>query len=84
MAESAYLTVLGSIGIGILLVAFILNLIKKLSESSMMYLGLNVAGCTICCTYAYLIDSIPFVVLEVIWGGAALIQMLRIAKKSRS
>ena len=58
---------LGTLGVSLLLVAFFLNLFKKLVVESRIYSLLNIAGAGLCGVSAYLIQFYPFVVLESVW-----------------
>lgn len=73
---------IGSVGVGLLLLAFALNLLKRLSESSPAYLAMNVAGALMAAWYAFEGNAIPFVILELVWAGTALIRLILVAKKS--
>ncbi len=68
--------VFGSIGVGMLLLAFILNLLRVLSERSLAYLLMNCVGAGLACVYAWQSGSIPFVILEAVWGLTALAKMI--------
>ena len=72
---------IGSVGVGLLLVAFTLNLLKKLSESSPLYLGMNVLGALLAAWYAYDGRLIPFIVLELVWGTTAFVRLILVIKK---
>ena len=74
--------VVGSVGVGLLLVAFVLNLLHILSERSMAYLLMNFIGAGLACWYAWEGRIIPFVILEGVWGLTALIRMLTTANKN--
>lgn len=67
--------VVGSIGVGLLLVAFVLNLSRVLNERSRVYLAMNFIGALMACWYAWQDRMIPFVVLEAVWGLTALVRM---------
>lgn len=71
----------GSIGVGLLLLAFVLNLAKILSESDWKYLAMNLIGAGLAAWYAFAGGSIPFVILEAVWGLAALIRLISTIKK---
>ena len=73
--ESA--TVIGSIGVALLLLAFLLNLMKVMRSDSWLYLGLNFVGAAIACFSSDLIQFMPFVVLEGTWSAVALLGMAR-------
>jgi len=66
-------TVIGTLGVTLLLVAFFLNFIKVLRPDGWSYLGLNLVGAVLACYSSYLIAFMPFVVLEGTWAGVALI-----------
>jgi len=68
---------LGTLGVALLLVAFLLNLNKKLSVDSLAYSILNIVGAALCGISSYMIDFYPFVVLESVWVIVAVIQLFK-------
>jgi hypothetical protein len=70
-------TIIGTVGVSLLLVAFLLNLFKIFPEDSLPYILMNILGASIACMASVLIDFIPFVVLEVIWVMAGLAGLAR-------
>ena len=58
---------IGFAGVAILLLAFLLNLIGKLSKDSLSYILLNIVGAGLACLASWLINYIPFVILEASW-----------------
>ena len=72
--------ILASIGVIILLIAFLLNLYKKLSSTSKVYGLMNFAGAAICCFASYLIRFYPFIVLESIWAFVALLSLFNVPR----
>jgi hypothetical protein len=62
---------IGTIGVALLLAAFVLNLLKRMSADGYAYTVLNLVGAGLACYSSYLIDFIPFVVLEGVWTAAA-------------
>ncbi|MFD0795332.1 hypothetical protein ACFQZX_17045 [Mucilaginibacter litoreus] len=72
--------ILASIGVIILLIAFVLNLFKKLPAQSRLYSALNFIGAAICCYSSFLIKFYPFVVLEAIWATFALYSILNVPR----
>ncbi len=72
-------TTLGSIGVALLLLAFLLNLTKRLSQGSVLYSAMNMVGAGLSGYASYLIGFVPFVVLEGTWcvvGAVALVRAL--------
>ncbi len=72
--------ILGSLGVIILLIAFSLNLYKKISADSRAYCLLNFVGAAICGISSYLIAFYPFVVLESIWACFALVSFFNVPR----
>ncbi len=68
---------IASTGVSMLLIAFYLNLNKKLSTESKWYTGLNFVGAALCGFSSYLIHFYPFVILESVWATAALISFFK-------
>jgi hypothetical protein len=68
---------LGSFGVGILLIAFILNLLKVIRTDSILYGFLNFAGAAIACYASYLIPYFPFVILEGVWTILSLVSLIK-------
>jgi len=64
-----------------LLVAFVLNLFKILSEESVAYSVLNITGGGLLTFYAYDLGSIPFLILEAIWTIFATYKLITICNK---
>lgn len=75
-----YLTV-GSTGVGLLLLAFAFNLLKIVNENSKLYLLMNFIGAGMAALYAFEGNIIPFVILELVWAGTALVKLILTTKK---
>jgi hypothetical protein len=69
--------IIASAGVIILLLAFLLNLYKKLPTSSKIYGTMNFFGAAVCCFASYLVKFFPFVVLEGIWSIFGLISLFK-------
>jgi hypothetical protein len=72
--------ILASVGVIILLVAFLLNLYGKLPARSNIYKLMNFVGAGICCFSSYLIGFYPFVVLEAVWAFVALLSLFNVPR----
>lgn len=73
-------TLIGSVGVALLLLAFFLNLFGFL-EAGRRYALLNFVGGALAAYASYLIDYMPFVVLEGTWALVALFALVRGAAK---
>jgi hypothetical protein len=72
--------IIASIGVIILLIAFLLNLYRKLSAESKVYSLLNLIGAGVCCFASYMIRFYPFIILEAIWAFVALISLFKVPR----
>jgi hypothetical protein len=72
--------IIASLGVIILLVAFLLNLYKKLQATSRAYCAMNFIGAAMCGVSSYMISFYPFVVLEGIWAGFALVSFIKVSR----
>jgi hypothetical protein len=68
--------IIGTVGAGLLLLAFVLNLTRLLTEKSTVYLLMNLLGASLATWYAWATETWPFVALELVWGGAALVRLV--------
>jgi hypothetical protein len=64
--------IIGSAGVALLALAFLANLVEVLSVTSIVYSILNIIGASLACLSSYLINFIPFVVLEGLWTAVAI------------
>jgi len=78
---------LGSYGVSILLIAFVLNLLRIIRTDSIIYGLLNFAGAAVACYASWLIPYFPFVILEGLWTILSLVAVvktiIRLQKKTR-
>ena len=68
---------MGSLGVAILLLAFVLNMLKIIKTESLSYLLLNFTGAAIACFASWLIPYFPFVILEGVWAVVSLVSLFR-------
>ncbi|OYZ32256.1 MAG: hypothetical protein B7X86_05340 [Sphingobacteriales bacterium 17-39-43] len=68
---------LASAGVSLLLIAFYLNLKKKMPTDSKWYSTLNLTGAALCGYSSYLVQFYPFVFLNAVWAIAALISLFK-------
>jgi hypothetical protein len=68
---------IASIGVALILIAFLLNLVGWMDRGSRAYLTLNFVGALLACLSSILITFIPFVILEAVWAAAALLGLMR-------
>ncbi len=71
-------TLVGSVGVALLLLAFLLNLFRVLPQDSKAYTVVNFVGAGLSCYASYLIHFLPFVILEGVWCLVALAALIRL------
>ena len=76
-ADPTLADVVGSIGVTLLLAAFVLNAFGRLRSDSRWYGALNVVGAGLAAVASALIGYAPFVVLEGTWCLVALVRIIR-------
>jgi hypothetical protein len=64
----SYSSIVGSIGVTVLLTAFFLNLFRYLPQGSRLYVFLNLIGAGLSCYASVLIRYWPFIILEGCWA----------------
>ena len=57
----------GTIGVFLILLAYFLNVFKKLKTTDLPFILLNLFGAAMACLASVWLNYIPFVILEAIW-----------------
>ena len=71
----------GAVGVGVLLIAFVLNVTKKVSQDSLIYILLNMSGAVIAGVASYMLNYMPFIILEAVWTVVSLIALFNYFRK---
>jgi hypothetical protein len=71
----------GFTGVAILLLAFLLNLLKKVSSNSLPYILMNIIGAGLACLASWMIHYIPFVILEATWTLVSVFALIGYLRK---
>jgi hypothetical protein len=69
--------IMGSLGVAILLLAFVLNMLKIIKTESLSYLLLNIIAAGTACFASWLIPYFPFVILEGVWAFISLVSLVK-------
>jgi hypothetical protein len=73
----SFSNIIGSLGVTLLLIAFLLNLFRYINQENKIYIFLNILGAGLSCYASVLISYWPFVVLESIWCLVAVLALVR-------
>jgi hypothetical protein len=72
----------GAIGVGLLLVAFFLNVTKRVNQDSLLYISLNLSGAIIAGVASYMLHYMPFIILEAVWTVVSLVALANYFRKA--
>jgi hypothetical protein len=75
---------IGFTGVAILLIAFLLNLLKRLSTDSPPYILMNMIGAGLACVASIMINYIPFIILEAAWTLVSVVTLIRIISSKKT
>lgn len=75
---------IGFAGVTILLLAFLLNLLGKISKDGMFYILLNVIGAGLACVASILLHYLPFIILEGAWALVSLLALMKQLTKHKT
>ena len=73
--------IIGAIGVGIILLAYFLNIFSWIKKDGVLFYLMNIVGAGIACFTSYIINYIPFVILEGTWAIVSIIGLLKSIKK---
>ena len=74
---------IGFTGVFVLLVAYLLNLINRISRDGLPYILMNLLGAGLSGIASWLIHYIPFVILEASWTFVSLIALVNYLVRRR-
>ena len=69
---------IGTIGVAMILLAYLLTVFKILTTDDLLYIILNLAGAFIAGLASFMINYIPFIVLEAVWTLISLFSLIRL------
>jgi hypothetical protein len=75
-----YNDIIGTIGVGLILLAFYLNTTKLLPHESKLYFVMNIIGAALACYASLLINYWPFVILEGTWTLVSIYGLMKTMK----
>ncbi|MEO8516131.1 MAG: hypothetical protein ABI426_05270 [Flavobacterium sp.] len=73
--------IIGAIGVGIILIAYFLNIFTFITKDGKLYFVLNIVGASIACYASILINYMPFIILEATWAFVSIMALIKTFKK---
>jgi NADH:ubiquinone oxidoreductase subunit 6 (subunit J) len=74
-------TLISTLGVSLLLLAFIGSSAKIISQQNQVYWLLNLVGGAIATVGAWMVGAVPFVVLEAVWTVASLVGLIKLVRQ---
>ena len=68
---------IGTIGVSILLLAYLLLLLKAVTSSNRLYIWMNILGAGMCALAATLLKYVPFIILEGAWMLVSIVALFQ-------
>lgn len=72
---------IGTIGVGLVLIAYFLNIFSLIKKDGTLFYNLNILGGAISCYASIRIEFWPFIILEGIWTIVSIIGLIKNIKK---
>ena len=79
-----YNDIIGTIGVGLILFAYLFQTFGVLNARSKLFFLLNIVGAGLACYASYLINYWPFVVLEGTWFLVSVIGLIRKGRDAKA
>jgi hypothetical protein len=62
-----YNDIIGTIGVGLILLAYFLNTFSLIPKEGKLFFSMNIIGAGLACYASFLINYVPFIILEGVW-----------------
>ena len=72
---------IGFIGVFLILLAYILNELCKVTNKNLVFILLNLIGASVACLASLLLNYIPFIILEGVWALVSLNSFIKYIKQ---
>ncbi len=69
--------IFGAIGGAIILIAYLLELFRHIDPYNKTFLAANIVGSALLTYYAYLLSSIPFLILNAAWVLGSVYELIK-------
>jgi hypothetical protein len=79
-----YNDIIGTIGVGLILIAYFLNIFSFIEKDGKLYFLMNIIGASLACYASLLIDYKPFIILEGTWAIVSILGFVKVFKNRKS
>jgi hypothetical protein len=78
----SYNDIVGTIGVGIILIAYFMNIFSFIKKDGVLFYVMNIMGASIACYASILINYLPFIILEATWAMVSVFGLVKVFKKN--
>jgi hypothetical protein len=72
-----YNDVIGTMGVGLILLAYFFNIFSLIPKEGKLFFVLNITGAALACYASVLINYVPFIILEGVWCVVSIAGLFR-------
>jgi len=73
---------IGSIGVFMILLAYVLSSFGKLGSNNLSFILLNLIGSSLACTASALMNYLPFIILEAVWALVSFVSLINYFRRN--
>lgn len=77
-----YNDIVGTIGVGIILIAYFMNIFSFIEKDGVLFYVMNIIGASLACYASILINYLPFIILEATWAMVSVLGLVKVLKKN--
>lgn len=77
-----YNDIVGTIGVGIILIAYFMNIFSFIKKDGVLFYVMNIIGASLACYASILINYLPFIILEATWAMVSVLGLVRVLRKN--
>ncbi len=78
----SYNDIVGTIGVGIILIAYFMNIFSFIKKDGILFYVMNIIGASLACYASILINYLPFIILEATWAMVSVLGLVKVLKKN--
>ena len=80
----AFNDIIGTVGVGLILLAYFFNIKAVIPKDGILYFSLNIIGAGLACYASVLISYIPFIILEATWVLVSIWGLMRVFNPNKN
>jgi hypothetical protein len=78
-----YNDIIGTIGVGLILISYFLNIFSWIKKEDILYFSMNIIGASLACYASLLLKYTPFVILEGTWAIVSILGLIKVFKYAK-